>query len=300
MSTSLLIVLFAATACTGGRGTSGPTAEPSDGDGPSATADGIPTGGILREQTPEFGFTNAFDPTGEYTGVGWSLFGNFLMRGLVSYPWLPADQGGNEPVADLATDTGQVSADGLTWTFTLKNGIMWQAPISRPVTAQDVAFAFQRINTESLIAQYGNYYCGTIVGMDCQGEDQNDPVEGIETPDESTITFHLEQPTGDFLFRLAQPAAAPVPPEVAGCFSDAGEYGRFVMSNGPYMLLGSDQMDISSCDTLEPISGYDPDAHMYFVRNDAYDQATDEYRQTTSTGSRTPSTRTWRTSSAEY
>jgi peptide/nickel transport system substrate-binding protein len=256
--------------------------EPSaTGETPAATGQTgeVPTGGVLREETVDFGFTNAFDPTGEYLGTAWSYYGNLLMRGLVSYPWLPGDQGGNEPVADLATDTGQLSADGLTLTFTLKDGVMWQPPLDRPVTSQDVAWAFQRINTESLIAQYGNYYCGTIVGMDCSGKSQEDPIEGIETPDDSTIVFQLERPTGDFLFRLAQPAAAPVPPEVAGCFSEAGEYGRYVMSSGPYMLLGSDEMDVSSCNTLEPISGYDPDRFMYYTRNPNYDQATDENRQ---------------------
>jgi peptide/nickel transport system substrate-binding protein len=115
--------------------------------------------------------------------------------------------------------------------------------------------------------------------MDCAGQSQEDPIEGIETPDDSTIVFHLERPTGDILYRLAQPAAAPVPPEVAGCFDEAGEYGRYVMSNGPYMLLGSDGLDASSCDTLEPISGYDPDRFMYAVRNPSYDQATDDQRQ---------------------
>ena len=255
-----------ATGPTGGTTATGGTGEPVEG-------------GVLREETTDFGFTDAFDPTGEYLGSAWAIYGNFLMRGLVSYPWLPGDQGGNEPVADLATDTGQLSADGLTITFTLRGGIMWQAPLSRPVTSTDVAFAFQRINTESLIAQYGNYYCGTIVGMDCSGTSQQDPIEGIETPDESTIVFHLERPTGDILYRLAQPAAAPVPPEVAGCFDAAGEYGRYVMSSGPYMLLGSDELDVSSCDTLEPISGYDPDRFMYFVRNPAYDQSTDDNRE---------------------
>jgi peptide/nickel transport system substrate-binding protein len=205
--------------------------------------------------------------------------GNFLLRGLVSYPWLPADQGGNQPVPDLATDLGQVSADGLTVTFTLKDGVMWQAPLSRPVTSADVAFAFQRINTKSLIAQYGNYYCGTIVGMDCNAKSQTDPIEGITTPDDKTIVFQLERPTGDFLYRLAQPAAAPVPPEVAGCFDKAGDYGRYVMSDGPYMFLGSDQLDVTSCDTLKPVSGYEPEKFMYMVRNPSYDQATDDNRK---------------------
>jgi peptide/nickel transport system substrate-binding protein len=272
-----------AAACGGdddGAVTTGPTGETATGPiatGP--TAPEVPQGGVLREETVDFGFTNAFDPTGEYLGSAWALYGNFLLRGLVSYPWLPGEEGGNTPVPDLATSTGEVSADGLTVTFTLKEGIMWQPPLSRPVTSTDVAFAFQRINTESLIAQYGNYYCGTIVGMDCSGASQEDPVAGITTPDEQTIVFELERPTGDLLYRLAQPAAAPVPPEVAGCFSEAGEYGRYVMSNGPYMLVGSDEMDVSSCDTLKPISGYDPDKFMYFERNPSYDQATDDQRE---------------------
>jgi peptide/nickel transport system substrate-binding protein len=263
-----------ATGATGGSATGGTSAT-----GASGGTGAVPEGGVLREETVDFGFTNAFDPTGEYLGSAWALFGNFLLRGLVSYPWLPGDEGGNVPVPDLATDTGQVSADGLTVTFTLKPNIMWQAPISRPVTSSDVAFAFQRINTKSLIAQYGNYYCGTIVGMDCDGKKQTDTIEGIETPDDSTIVFHLERPTGDLLYRLAQPAAAPAPPEVAGCFDQAGEYGRYVMSNGPYELMGSEDLDISSCDTLKPISGYDPDKFMYFVRNSAYDQSTDDNRE---------------------
>jgi peptide/nickel transport system substrate-binding protein len=277
----VLVLALVAAACGGDDEEPTATGETPAATGETATG---PTGedlagGVLREETVDFGFTNAFDPTGEYLGSAWALFGNFLMRGLVSYPWLPGDEGGNEVVPDLATDLGQLSADGLTITFTLKDGVMWQPPLDRPVTSADVAFAFQRINTESLIAQYGNYYCGTIVGMDCAGGDQADPIEGIETPDDSTIVFHLERPTGDLLYRLAQPAAAPVPPEVAGCFSEAGEYGRYVMSNGPYMLLGSDGMDVSSCDALQPISGYDPDKFMNYTRNPNYDQATDDNRQ---------------------
>ncbi len=278
MLISLVAVLALVAAACGGDEptTTGPTGETSV-TGP--TGDQIPTGGILREETVDFGFTNAFDPTGEYLGSAWAIYGNFLLRGLVSYPWLPGDEGGNAPVPDLATDLGQVSADGLTVTFTLKDGVMWQPPLDRAVTSQDVAYAFQRINTKSLIAQYGNYYCGTIVGMTCDAKSQDDPVEGIETPDAKTIVFHLERPTGDLLYRLAQPAAAPVPPEVAGCFDSAGDFGRYVTSNGPYMILGSDQMDATSCDTLEPFAGFDPDKFLYVVRNSNYDQATDESRQ---------------------
>ena len=183
---SLVLSLgLVATACGGGGGGGGTSPEPSV------------KGGVLRESLTDFGFTNAFDPTGEYLGSAWGYYAQMLIRGLVSYPFV-SGAAGNEIQADLATDTGTLSADGLTWTFTLKDGVQWGPPLNRPITSQDVAFAFQRINTKSLVAQYGNYYCGVIVGMDCQSDSQTNPISGITTPDDKTIVFQLEQPTGDY------------------------------------------------------------------------------------------------------
>jgi peptide/nickel transport system substrate-binding protein len=182
---------------------------------------------------------------------------------------------GDEIVPDLATDNGQVSSDGLTYTFTLKDGVKFGPPLSRPITSEDVAYAFQRINTKSLVAQYGFYYNGTIEGMDGTAKSADQTISGIETPDDKTIVFHLTQPTGDFLYRLAMPAAAPMPKEVAGCYTKAGDYGRNVVPSGPYMILGSDQVDASSCDTIQPIAGFDPTKFLKFTRNPDYDASTD-------------------------
>ncbi|HEU4353974.1 MAG TPA: ABC transporter substrate-binding protein [Actinomycetota bacterium] len=245
--------------------------------GPTAETGAITQGGVVREELTDFGFTGAFDPTGEYLGTAWSWYQQMLIRGLLMYPG-EAGEAGNVPVPDLATDLGQVSADGLTITFTLKDGVMFGPPVDREITSQDIAFAFQRINTASLVAQYGNYYCGTIVGMTCDAKSQDDPIEGIATPDDKTIVFTLERPTGDLLYRLAQPATYAMPPEVAGCFDKAGDYGRFLISSGPYMFMGSEDLDITSCDTMKPIDGWDPDSHMWLVRNPNYDKATDDVR----------------------
>ena len=78
----------------------------------------------------------------------------------------------------------------------------------------------------------------------------------------------------------------------------AGDYGRYVMSNASYMIQGSDKLDISSCDAMKPISGFDPGKSITLVRNPDYDQATDAPRPTTSTASRSRSTPTSTTSSA--
>ena len=54
------------------------------------------------------------------------------------------------------------------------------------------------------------------------------------------------------------------------------------------MIEGSDQLDISSCKTMKPISGFNPNTTLILVRNPDYDQATDTTRRarTTSTASR--------------
>jgi peptide/nickel transport system substrate-binding protein len=261
-----VVLAFILTACGGGGGgEASPTA--------SGTGGQVTKGGTYRTATEDFGFTSGFDPTGEYLGSAFGLYSDLLLRNLVTYPHI-AGVPGDEIVSDVAEDNWETSADGLTWTFHLKSGVKWAPPLDRAVTSADFEYAFERMNTKSIVAQYGFYYNGVIEGM--TGEEKSPkPVSGIETPDDSTIIFHLSQPTGDFLYRLAMPAAAAMPEEVAGCFTKAGDYGRYVMASGPYMLKGTDQLDISSCDTLKPISGFDPDKFMVFVRNPNYDPATD-------------------------
>src|SRR5215213_8071527 len=114
--------------------------------------------------------------------------------------------------------------------------------------------------------------------MDGKAKSPDAQISGIETPDDQTIIFNLDKPTGDFLYRVSMPAAATVPQEVAKCFTKAGDYGRYVISSGPYMIQGSDKLDISSCKAMKPISGFDPSKQMTLVRNPNYDQATDNLR----------------------
>jgi peptide/nickel transport system substrate-binding protein len=233
-------------------------------------------GGVLRTAIADFGFTNGFDPTGEYVAVAIGLYGA-MTRTLMGTKHI-ADAPGNELFPDLAAAEPEISSDGLKYTFKLKPGVKWAPPLDRDVTSADVAYAFQRMNAAPLVAQYGFYYYGTIKGMDGKAKSAETKISGIETPDDQTIIFNLEKPTGDFLYRLNMPAAAPIPEEVGKCFTKAGDYGRYVMSNGPYMIQGSEDLDISSCDSMKPISGFDPSRSLTLVRNPNYDQATDDTR----------------------
>lgn len=231
-------------------------------------------GGIYKMETDGFEWTNSFDPTGEYLGTAWMFYSNLLLRGLLGYKHVGGTEG-NELIPDLATDLGTVSADGLTYTFTLKSGVKYAPPVNRAVTSKDVAYAFERIGTASLAAQYGYYYEPVLKGLTEFKEGKATTISGIETPDDKTIKFTLLRPAGDFRNLIAMPAAAPVPPEVGKCFKKAGEYGRYLIANGPYMIEGSDKLDITSCATMKPLSGFDPTSKLIIRRNPNYDAATD-------------------------
>ena len=109
-------------------------------------------GGVYRTAIEDFGFTDALDPTGEYRVDGTVLFGQLLVRSLVIYRYV-VGLAGDQLVPDLATDTGEISIDGLSWTFHLKDGVRFGPPVNREITSADVEYAFRRIDTTSLVAQ---------------------------------------------------------------------------------------------------------------------------------------------------
>ena len=229
--------------------------------------------GTLKHQLTSIPFDRDLDPTSEYTSMGFALLSNLLVRPLMNYRHVAGDAG-NEPVPDLAAGMPEISPDGLTYRFTLRSGVRFGPPLDRPVTSRDVAYALERIATPSLGARYGFYFNSAIEGMSEFAAGEADSISGIQTPDDRTIVFRLRQPTGDFLKRLAMPAAAPIPHEIAGCFTQPG-YGRYLVATGPYMIEGSEDM-ATSCSGLKPPKGFDPDEHLTLVRNPSYDFSTED------------------------
>jgi peptide/nickel transport system substrate-binding protein len=254
--------------------TAGPAKDAHQG---AAGAHAAAAGGVYRsEWNGSFDFTAGFDPTAEYLASAIGIYSNLLVRTLVTYNHV-AGSPGNIVVPDLATNLGTVSKDGLTYTFHLKSGIKFGPPLNREITSKDLLFAFERLGTKALVPGYGFYY-EVIKGFKAFEAGTAKDIAGITTPDPKTIVFKLTVPTGDFRYRLSMPAAGPMPQEVAGCFTQANEYGRYVISSGPYMIDGSDKLDATSCDTIKAaggISGFDGTTNLNFVRNPAYNKATD-------------------------
>ena len=232
-------------------------------------------GGVYRVAfESSFGFTDNLDPTGEYLNFGFGILSNLLVRTLVGYDHV-AGPAGNKLVPDIATTVPKPTNGGKTFTFHIKNGVKFGPPVDRQVTSQDVLYAMERIAHPKDGAEYGFYY-SPIAGFDTYAAGKAKTISGIRTPDPSTIVFTLTKPTGDFLYRMAMPATAPIPPEVGRCFeAQPGRYGKDLVSTGPYMILGADKVSAASCAALKPMSGWDGVSRLDLVRNPGYDPKTD-------------------------
>ena len=134
-------------------------------------------GGIYRvgwEQS--FGFTNNFDPTGEYLGNAWGLYSNLMLRPLVGYWHLPG-AAGNKLIGDLAEQVPTPTDKGLTYTYKLRSGVKFGPPVNRAVTSKDVAWAMNRLANPKDGGQYSFYYT-VIKGWDAVASGKAKTVSG--------------------------------------------------------------------------------------------------------------------------
>src|SRR5690606_7593317 len=87
---------------------------------------------------------------------------------------------------DLATEWA-VSDDGLTWTFAIRDDVVWQKGYGKLV-AQDIVDSFERVRDPA-------------TGSRWQGELAI--IESITAPDDTTVVFQLKQPSAAFLHNVA-------------------------------------------------------------------------------------------------
>ena len=228
--------------------------------------------------------TAAFDPQKEYYSVAWEYFRCCLTRTLLNYKGVPTADGGTELFPDLATGEPTISDDGLTWTYQIKPGVHYGDPFTDvEVTAQDFIRALEReANPKANVGGYSFYY-SVIKGFDDFGAGKADTISGLSAPDDSTLQIEVTAPTADLSYRLAMPAAAPIPPSgdapLGAAEGHDKNYGRFLVTTGPYEFEGADQLDFSvaPADQTE-VSGYTPGRSIILVRNPGWDAATDDLR----------------------
>jgi peptide/nickel transport system substrate-binding protein len=192
---------------------------------PSTTTGGTIT--YADSSTPD-----SFDPGNTY--YAWVLnFNRLYATPLVLFKSCPGSCG-DQIVPGLATSLGQVSDNGLTWTYHLKQGVTYQD--GTPVTSQDVKYAVERTFDRTVLANGPSYFPVLLKGgANYPGPYKDKSKAGlssISTPDKYTIQFHLASPYPDFNYVVAFSNTSPVPQA-----KDTGtNYQLHVQSTGPYMF----------------------------------------------------------------
>ena len=127
----------------------------------------------------------SFDPADAYATRDWEIIRN-ISEGLLK--WKPGT--GDELIPAMATSMPQISDDGMTYTFTLRDGIKFGD--GTDMTAQIYADSMNR--TIKIGPDCPNGVAGALV---------TPYLESVEATDAKTIVFHLKQPVAYFLQLVA-------------------------------------------------------------------------------------------------
>ena len=235
-------VALALTACGAGGGSpqqSGSAGEPQAG------------GTVHMLQNADFSY---LDPARGWDG-GVNAFYRLLYRGLTMQAAGDSDDP-NAIVPDLATGLGEVSDDGLTWTYTLKDDVFFDN--GDPITSAEMEFGISRAWDPQI--GIGSPYLKSVIDAPegYEGPYVSGDLPTIETPDAKTIVFHLKAPFPEFDNVLAQPNAVPFPVGSGG----GDEFLNDVVASGPYTL-----------------DAYTPGSTIKLVRNEHWDAASDDVRK---------------------
>jgi oligopeptide transport system substrate-binding protein len=156
-------------------------------------------------------------------------------------------------IPGLAAELPQISPDGLTYTFRLAPGARFHAdpcfgtgpggePLSREITAADFVFSLKRL-ADAKLASPGYWILdGRIVGLDAfreasRGDTPTDyslDVAGLAASDDHTLQLRLTRPCPPFIWMLAMPYTAVVPPEAVAAYGRG--LGDHPVGSGPYRL----------------------------------------------------------------
>jgi len=179
------------------------------------------------------GTPDSFDPGNTY--YAWVLdFDHLFTMPLFGYKSCPGSCG-LQLVPDLATDMGTTSDNGLTWTFHIQPDVKFEN--GTVVNSQDVKYAIERTYDRSVMANGPTYYQALLTDPTYPGpyKDRSKNLMGltaVDTPNATTLVFHLQAPFPDLPYVLAFPNTAPVLPS-----ADTGSnYQLHPLSTGPYMF----------------------------------------------------------------
>lgn len=151
-----------------------------------------------------------------------------LCEGLVGYS--PSGE-----VVPAAAERWDVSADGLTWTFHLREGLRWSN--GDALSAAHFVAGMRRLVDPATAAFYAEMLIDIDNAADIVAGKLPPDELGVVAPDDRTLVLRLTRPTPYLLKLLTHPSTFPVhPPSLAEHGDSFARPGRFV-SNGAYRLV---------------------------------------------------------------
>ena len=194
--------------------------------------------------------------------IDYNMVAGALYEGLYSFD----SSGTLQP--RLADGMPEISADGLTYTFTIKPGAMFAGPdfTPRAVTAADVAYGLTRAVDPKLVPaqSWGAGYLFPIKGATEFSNGTADSIEGIKVIDDHTLQVTLTAPSVTFLFGLTIATSWPVPQEAVEARGE--DFATNPVGAGPFMVQswnkGSDITLVRNPGYVDPALPYLDSMHV--------------------------------------
>ncbi|MBH0230271.1 peptide ABC transporter substrate-binding protein [Halobacillus sp. KCTC 3957] len=142
----------------------------------------------------------------------------------------------NSQLTEGMAESSEVSDDGLTWTFKLRDA-KWSN--GDPVTANDFVYAWRRAVDPDVGSEYGPYFLGGIIKNASAISNGEKDVEelGAKAVDEKTLEVQLEKPVPYFksmtVFVTFMPMNQSYVEEQGENFATEAEY---TLANGPFKM----------------------------------------------------------------
>jgi len=174
---------------------------------------------------------SSLDPQVNFDANAGLLLGD-VYEGLVTF-------GPGGKVLPGAAESWDMSEDGLTYTFHLREGLKWSN--GDPLVAQDFVNSVLRTLDPDTVSDKGYYFYSVVqvkgAGPIADGETDDPATLGVTAPDDKTLVIELDAPAPHILevlgsFQIA-PLHSPSYDEYGtGVFIDPAH----VVSNGPYVI----------------------------------------------------------------
>ena len=141
----------------------------------------------------------------------------------------------NNEVIGGQAESWEASEDGLTWTFTMRDGLKWSD--GTDLNAKDFEYSFKRMANPDTAAPYAATCLGMIDGFDAAQAGDTDALNVKASDDGKTLTIVLSYPCSYFDKMAAFASMSPVQQATVEANGDAWcTSAETFVSNGPYMI----------------------------------------------------------------